>query len=315
MFDENDQQGSWNKMYRYIGHQKGNGKILPTLKDKKGNEYESNIEKARALNRQYAEVFGKCEKNRYIMEGAIEQNEEIWISEVDIWDILRKLKNGKSPGQDGITNDFIKLAGKKIIPYLMDIFNATIKMGKIPTEWKEATVIPVFKRGARCNVENYRPISLTSSICKIMERVMDKKIKVILSKMGELSDIQHGFRCEYSCITQMLGLEEDLTEVLDKGGRVDAIFLDFEKAFDKVDHGKLMEKLWFRMGNLHVVNWIGDFWSNRIQRVKVGGVTSEEIKVTSGVPQGNVLGPVLFDLFIDDKSENLKSTIRLFAGR
>jgi Reverse transcriptase (RNA-dependent DNA polymerase) len=178
----------------------------------------------------------------------------------------------------------VKLVDNEIIPFLVDIFNLSIQEGKLPEDWKEAIVVPIYKGGERCKIQQYRPVSLTSCICKIMERVIQNRMKQIIDTNGGLNDAQHGFRTDYSCETQMLGFYTELTEVLDKGGRVDAIFLDFEKAFDKIDHAILMEKVWEKIGNLQITNWIGDFLYNRIQKVRVGEVLGEAIMVSSGVP-------------------------------
>jgi hypothetical protein len=312
MFNEKDFQGSWNKMYKFVGSQKGNCKILPTLIDSEGNEWDDDYEKAMALNRQYINVFNTNDNCGYINEG--NESEILIISDIEIVRVIRKLKNGTAPGHDNISNDFIKLSSDYIINYLLKLFNSSLRTGKVPQDWKDAVVIPIFKGGERSRVINYRPISLTSLVSKIMERVIKFKLLDHLKRKNKtISDLQHGFKKGHSCETQLLGFESELTEILDKGGKLHAVFIDFEKAFDKVDHKLLLEKLWIFTENKSLTNWIGDFLNKRSQKVMVGKTLSEKAQVTSGVPQGTVLGPLLFNIFIDDIKENISSKLRLYA--
>ena len=314
MFNEKEPQEGWNKMYRYIGGLKGNGKKIHTLIDENGKECISDQQKADVLNAQYSGVFSNSDINEDdVLQGPMQKGEEIYITRAEVWRELRKLKNGKSPGSDGITNEIMKIAGREIIDYLVTLFNTTIRLGRIPEEWKTAIVVPIFKGGKRDQACNYRPVSLTSAVCKLLERILDIRMKELITEQNGLSDNQHGFRKEFSCETQLLGLERELAEALDEGGRVDAVFIDFAKAFDKVNHALIMEKLRLVVYNRELVNWVGDFLRNRVQKVRVNGILSEQVKVTSGVPQGSVLGPVLFNLFIGDIGNNIKTKIRLFA--
>ena len=170
-----------------------------------------------------------------------------------------KIKENKATGPDGIPGNLLKICANEIADVLTLLFQSSLDQGCLPSDWKQAHIVPVFKKGDRGLVENYRPISLTSVTSKILEHIVHSSIMDHLDKHSSLNPFQHGFRQKRSCETQLVTTVRDFADCLNRKGQIDAVLLDFSKAFDKVDHEKLLTKfhslgigaslhLWIRSG-------------------------------------------------------------------
>ena len=172
---------------------------------------------------------------------------------------LLKLNPGEAAGPDNISPRILKELHNKIAPILTDIFNKSLSEGIVPDDWKNAYVTPVYKKGPECKLENYRPISLTCICCKVLEHSITSNTMSYHDQNNHLFHNQHGFRSRVSCETQLIQFTQDLYDTLNQGGQTDVIVMDFSKAFDIVDHQRLLLKL-HRLGiNTTVVAWIKSF--------------------------------------------------------
>ena len=176
-----------------------------------------------------------------------------------------------------------------------------------------ANIAPIFKKGDRSKPSNYRPVSLTSIISKTLEHTVVSQVMQHLDANSILIDSQHGFRNRRSCETQLLQTTDDILQNVNNRKQTYCAILDFSKAFDKVPHQRLKQKLQFYGIRESTQHWIMAFLSDRKQRVVVDGASSSYSAVESGVPQGTVLGPLLFLIFINEINTNISSKIRLFA--
>jgi len=239
--------------------------------------------------------------------------DRIYINEEEVEKELKNLKVDKSPGPDAIHPKVLHECVNAIKAPLTKIFQKSLDEGRVPTSWKLANITPIYKKGEKSDAQNYRPVSLTSVTCKILERLIRKRVMTFLQDNQLLADQQYGFRPHRSTTTQLLQAMDEWTEWLDNGKNFDVMYMDFAKAFDSVPHQRLLVKVkaYGIRGNL--LEWIEDFLKGRRQRVIVNSAASAWEGVRSGIPQGSVMGPVLFVLFINDLPDQLESRVLMYA--
>ena len=302
------------KLVKTFLSKKGQSDEIPPL-EHEGNIYYSNTDKANILN------------NHFIKQSSLQDNDDglpvilisnheittLTITANQVKSVIKNLDRNKASGPDQVHNILLKYAVDILGEPLALFFNRCISLGVFPNCWKLAYVTPILKKNPAEICTNYRPISLLSCVGKLFERCVHIQVFDYLTQHSIITESQSGFLPNDSTVNQLLVIYDNLCKSFDNKVTSQSVFFDISKAFDKVWHRGLLHKLYAIGIRGSLLEWFTSYLSDRRQCVVIKGKKSDIKPVTAGVPQGSVLGPLLFLIYINDITHNITSTIKLFA--
>ncbi len=304
----------WQAIKNFLGTNKSDS--IPALLLPSGIAVHDNHSKAEVLNDYFASHATIDDSNATLPPEPTVLHDHltnIEATESEVRDILKSLKSTKASGPDGISPRMLKETANHFSKPLVRLFNLSFQHGVFPEVWKQANVIPIFKKNDKASPKNYRPVSLLCILGKVMEKIVFKHMYNYLKDHDTIYKYQSGFLPGHSTTHHLAHLYHVITEAFDNQKKVRLVFGDISKAFDKIWHAGLVFKL-KKVGVTGPLNtWLTNYLSNRQQRVVLQGTSSKWANINAGVPQGSVLGPLLFLIYINDMSEGLQSNLSLFA--
>lgn len=235
------------------------------------------------------------------------------VNEIEILKYIKELRNNASPGLDTINTLNIKAIAQYIVQPLVHIINESFDKSIVPKVYKEAVITPIFKTGSKTDVTNYRPISVICNFAKILEKCIKHRLNLYLEDNNILNDKQYGFRNYVGTNDALLDYTSFIYNNLDSGKKVLTVFLDVKKAFDSVDHSNLLRELAYIGIQNKSLDWFKNYLDNRTQKVKINNILSISESIKCSVPQGTVLGPILFNVYMHRLFKNTVGEVMVYA--